>query len=111
MRIGLTFTAGALLLVCAGAARAQEAAAADGPTLLGLRGTIDFGARGTSTEGDAARYERYRDLRSGAFSRIVLGQETSRRIIGIRIDNAGYRDQFYGVEYNGGRSKISGSFD
>ncbi len=111
MRIGLTFTAGALLLACAGAAGAQEAAAADGPTLLGLRGTIDFGARGTSTDGDAARYERYRDLRSGVFSRIVLGQETNQRMIRIRVNNAGYRDQFYGVDYNGGRSKISGFFD
>ena len=29
--------------------------------------TIDFGVRGTSADGDAARYERYRDLGDGLF--------------------------------------------
>ena len=30
-------------------------------------GRIDFGVRGTTLDGDAARYERYRDLGDGLF--------------------------------------------
>lgn len=35
-----------------------------GPGVFGL---LDFGVRGTTAEGDAARYERYRDLGDGLF--------------------------------------------
>src|SRR5678815_5304487 len=35
-------------------------------------GSIDLGFRGTTTSGDAAEYERYRDLRSGSWSRLTF---------------------------------------
>jgi MtrB/PioB family decaheme-associated outer membrane protein len=111
MRIRLTFTIGVLALACASVSYAQDAPAPSGPTLFGLTGTVDFGARVTSTDGDAARYERYRDLRSGVFSSINLGQKNDRRLFGIRIEKVGYRDQSYAVDYNGGRTRASGSFD
>jgi hypothetical protein len=40
-------------------------------------GSIDFGFRGTETDVDEARYERYRDLRNGAASRFLFGKETA----------------------------------
>lgn len=112
MRMRLTLTTGALVIACAGASQAQQAPpAASGPTLFGLKGTVDFGFRGTSTDGDAARYERYQDLRSGVFSRVVLGDETERRRVAVRLENIGYRNGFYGAEYQRGRTRASGSFD
>ena len=96
---------------CASVSHAQDAPAPSGPTLFGLTGTIDVGVRVTSTDGDAARYERYRDLRSGVFSGINLGQKNDQRLFGIRIEKVGYRDQSYAVDYNGGRTRASGSFD
>jgi len=110
MRIRLTLATSALVLACAGLSRAQTPAA-DGVSLFGLKGTIDFGFRGTDYDGDGARYERYRDLRSGVFSRIVLGDENERRRVAVRVENAGYRDGFYGAEYNAGRTRVAGSFD
>jgi len=112
MRIQKTLTASAmvvLLLSCADFSHAQGASA--GPTLFGLKGTIDFGTRLTSADGDEARYERYRDLRSGVFSRVILGDATAERMIGVRIENAGYRDQYYGVDYGNGRTSVAGWFD
>jgi MtrB/PioB family decaheme-associated outer membrane protein len=111
MRIRHTLTTGALVLACAGVSQAQTAPAATGTTLFGLKGTIDFGLRGTGAEGDEARYERYQDLRSGVFSRVVLGDETERRRVGVRLENIGYRNGFYGAEYHTGRSRFAGSVD
>jgi hypothetical protein len=53
---------------------AQPAEPAEPP--LPSLGSIDFGARITGTDGDAARYERYRDLRDGVSSIFRIGQET-----------------------------------
>ena len=71
MRNRLTIATAALLLAVAGRAGAQQTpppAPAPTPPLGALTGSIDFGARITSASGDAARYERYRDLRDGASS-------------------------------------------
>ena len=54
-----TFVAMSALLLVSTAAWAQDVT--PGATV----GRLDFGARGTSTTGDAARYERYRDLTDG----------------------------------------------
>jgi len=41
-------------------------------------GSIDFGVRGTSVNGEPARYERYRDLGDGLFlGGIRLNRETT----------------------------------
>ena len=63
-------------------------------------GTVDFGFRGTSTDLDAARYERYRDLRSGAGSMFQVGKETSSYFVDASAFNIGYRDQQYKLRYD-----------
>ena len=60
---------GFMLIAVAGTAGAQTPVTAPdtpAPTRAG-RGFIDFGARGTTSTGDAARYERYRDMSDGMF--------------------------------------------
>jgi MtrB/PioB family decaheme-associated outer membrane protein len=107
----LTLTTAALALAAASVSQAQQAPAESGPTLFGLSGTVDFGFRGTATDGDEARYQRYQDLRDGVFSRIVLGQVTDQRIVKVRAENIGYRNGYYGVDYNAGRTRVFGSVD
>lgn len=57
-------------------------------------GVIDFGVRGTTVDGDPARYERYRDLGDGAFlQRLRVNRETTRWVLDFTGDNLGRRDQ------------------
>jgi MtrB/PioB family decaheme-associated outer membrane protein len=74
-------------------------------------GTIDLGFRGTTTSGDAAEYERYRDLRSGSWSRLTFDKTTDMYLFGARAQNIGYRDQRFGADYRGGKGWLYGSFD
>ena len=116
MRNRLTIAIGALLLASANAG-AQQVPSTTSPTtprtgtIGAFTGLIDFGFRGDSTTGDVARYERYRDLRQGAASRIVFGKRTDQYLFGARAENMGFHDQRYLVNYNGGRAVVSGSFD
>jgi MtrB/PioB family decaheme-associated outer membrane protein len=71
-------------------------------------GSIDFGFRGTGTDVDEARYERYRDLRTGAASRFQVGKETPTYWVDAKAFNIGYRDQRYVLDYD--RSKVDFSF-
>ena len=73
-------------------------------------GSIDLGFRGTTTTGDAARYERYRDLRSGSWSRLTFDKGNQSYLFGARAQNIGYRDQMFSADYRGGRSWLTGSF-
>ena len=73
-------------------------------------GSIDLGFRGTSTSGDAARYERYRDLRSGSWSRLLFDKSSDRYLFGASAQNIGYRDQSFLAEYRGGRGSFTGLF-
>ena len=66
MRIRLITAAIALLLMPA-LASAQQDAPTTPTNPRFTAGYADFGVRGTSTKGDAARYERYRDLSDGLF--------------------------------------------
>lgn len=112
MRIRLRIaTAALLVLACARVAMAQQPSTAPVPVFFGVTGTVDFGFRGTSTTGDAARYERYRDLRQGVFSQIVFGKDTDQSMFSARADNVGYRDQRYAAAYRDGKSKIAASWD
>ena len=111
MRSRLMLTAAGLMMACAQLSLAQSAPSSSSPTLFGLKGTIDFGLRSTGRDGDDARYERYRDLRNGAFSRIVLGSASDDRRVSVTAFNIGYRDQSYTAEYASGRAKVSGFFD
>lgn len=62
-------------------------------------GTVDFGARASSVEGDAARLQRFRDLRSGLYgSNAVAGRRTDDWTLEAQAWNVGYRDQRYQLE-------------
>jgi MtrB/PioB family decaheme-associated outer membrane protein len=73
-------------------------------------GSVDFGGRFNSVEGDAARYQRYRDLRPGLYANnAVFGRRTDDWVVEGQAWNIGYRDQKYQVDLqNIGR--LSASF-
>jgi len=62
-----------------------------------LTGMVDIGGLFTTTEGDAARYERYRDTRDGLYSRFTLNRETGSYLFDANASHVGYRDQRYDV--------------
>ena len=108
MRTRTAILTGALLLVLAGAARAQQNATAAAPQPTGAVsatdttaftpkfGRVDFGYRGNDVTGDAARFQRYRDLRDGGYVdqfRFTKDRETW--IFDASANNVGYRDQSY----------------
>lgn len=98
-------------LVALMAALAAGAAAQTPPAADGVTGVIDAGARVTGGSGDEARYERYQDLRSGVFSRIVFGESSDRRIWSVSAENIGYRNQAYDLRYAGGTFTVRGSWE
>jgi MtrB/PioB family decaheme-associated outer membrane protein len=109
----------ALLLTSTGAAMAQQPAVPQPPAVSTESeyvppplNVLDFGFRGTSITGDRARFERYRDLRDGAFSRISFGKATDTYVFKAKMDNIGYRDQRYLVDYdNSGKVKFTAQWD
>ncbi len=112
MRIRLTMATGALLLASVNLAVAQQAPQSSNPPAVdGVTGSVDVGVRSESATGDEARYERYRDLRSGASSQISLGKITDRYMWGFKAENIGYHDQRYIANYTGGKAKVTGSWD
>ncbi|HET9263374.1 MAG TPA: MtrB/PioB family decaheme-associated outer membrane protein [Vicinamibacterales bacterium] len=97
---------GALLLVSAGLAQAQnqqqptngatQTTATPASSFTPTLGTVDFGYRSDSTRGDYPRYTRFRDLRDGAFlDRFRFGKETDTSLFRAEANNVGYRDQRY----------------
>ena len=125
MRTRITILTGALLLVFSGAARAQQeqAAAATTPTATQIPvptapfapklGTVDFGFRANNTTGDPSRYQRFRDLRQGAYlDRFKFGKETQSWVFDSTASNVGYYDQRYSVHYQDiGKLKINGEWN
>src|SRR5262245_60583004 len=105
MRNIVLMTVGALALAVSTAGAQQAALAASSSELTGR---VDFGFRGDSNSGDAARFERYRDLRQGAASQVVFGKDTDRYLFAGQLQNIGYRDQRYAASYNGGKTVLSG---
>ncbi len=89
---------------------AAQAPAAPEPVVPSL-GSIDFGARITGTDGDAARYERYRDLRDGVSSLFQIGKETPSYFFDASASNVGYHDQRYQLDYQRHRMKFNFLFD
>src|SRR5829696_2491887 len=126
MRTRTTILTGALLLVFAGGARAQQqpaaataaapsaaAAAPAAATPFAPIARVDFGFRGDNTSGDAARYQRFRDLRQGGYvDRFNLTKETEQWAFRATADNVGYRDQRYTINYQDiGRLKLNGEWN
>ena len=122
MRTRTTTLIGALLLIFAGVAHAQQmpAAAALAPqvvstpvptaTAFGPKlGQVDFGFRAGSVDGDAARYNRFRDLRQGGYvDRFKLNKETETWALQARASNVGYRDQRYSADFESiGKLKLA----
>ncbi|HTM26061.1 MAG TPA: MtrB/PioB family outer membrane beta-barrel protein [Vicinamibacterales bacterium] len=115
MRTRALSLTGALLLVFAGVARAQQEqtvaaaatpAAAQAPipsttsSFVPNIGNIDFGFRTDNVTGDAARYSRFRDLREGAYvDRFRFTKETDIWAFRATANNVGYRDQRFNVAY------------
>ena len=59
-------------------------------------GSVDFGVRGTSVTGDAARYERYRDLGDGLFIEDArVSREHDNWLLDFGAEHVGRRDQRY----------------
>lgn len=76
-------------------------------------GRLDLGLRGSDISGDAARYERYRDLGNGAFVEIGrLYSEQNGWVFDAEADHAGRRDQRYAASaVRPGRVKVWGQWD
>jgi MtrB/PioB family decaheme-associated outer membrane protein len=87
-----------ILLAVAGTAGAQTPATAPdvlAPSRAG-RGFVDFGARGTTSEGDAARYERYRDMSDGMFLETATWvRDWKSSLFDFRAEHVGRKDQRY----------------
>jgi MtrB/PioB family decaheme-associated outer membrane protein len=60
-----------------------------------FQGNVDFGGLFTTTDGDEARYERYRDTRDGVFSNLSVNRNTSSSVFSAHALHPGYRDQRY----------------
>jgi MtrB/PioB family decaheme-associated outer membrane protein len=99
----------ALVAIVPEAAHAQTEAGSN----PAFTGTLDFGARGTTTSGDAARYERYRDLGDGLFLETLrLNAERNGWYVTAGADHAGRRDQrFSGQVERPGRLKLWAVWD
>ncbi len=91
------------------ATRAADVPVAATPTL----GTVDFGFRGTSVDGDAARYYRFKDWREGGFvERFRFEKVTDDSLWHAEANNVGYRDQRYFAEYQSiGKIKADGEWN
>lgn len=103
------------LLLPATAAAQDAAAAADDSGSLFAPGwnEVEFGGRWTTTSGDAARFQRYQDLRSGVLvDGVRVSRETGVWSLQFGADNAGYRDQRYAVAYERtGLFSVTGLWD
>ena len=64
----------AALLLTAGPAMAQAPQTAGPGPASPFRGSADFGGVFTTTDGDEARYQRYRDERDGVFSNLTVNR-------------------------------------
>jgi MtrB/PioB family decaheme-associated outer membrane protein len=111
MRNRLVTTFAALLLTSTYVAQAQTPPTKPAPPTGPSIGVFDFGFRGGSTDGDEARFERYRDLRSGAATLFGMDKNTETYRFGASASNIGYRDQQYSATYTNGKLTLSGLYD
>jgi MtrB/PioB family decaheme-associated outer membrane protein len=78
-------------------------------------GQIDFGVRGTvyGDNSDEARYQRYRDLRTGPFvDGFRFGRDRDDWAFDVHADHVGYRDQRYVANINRfGKLRVSGEWN
>jgi MtrB/PioB family decaheme-associated outer membrane protein len=110
MRNRLVVTFAALLLASAHLAEAQAPPTKPAPPTVPSTGLFDVGVRGGPTDGDEARFERYRDLRPGATTMFQMSTRTDQYVFSAQAFNAGYRDQNYAASYYTGKFQATGSF-
>ena len=89
----LMLTAALLLTPATALAQAAAGAQSQAPA----PGTAD--SPYTGTDGDAARYERYQDLRNGVYTNLNVGRQTDKFLFDASAKHLGYRDQRYDLEY------------
>jgi hypothetical protein len=106
MRNRLMIGTAALLLASATFAWAQDKP--QQTTADPSNGVIDVGGRFTSTSGDQARYERFRDLRNGANVNLLFNKDTENWTFNVKATNVGYRDGRYVMAFNS--RKVSATF-
>ncbi len=111
MRNRVTILTAALMLASAAAMAQQTAATPSTDERVSPIGTIDFGYRGTTTDGDAARYQRYRDLRNGVYTDIKIAEDSDSAKVDFRAWNIGYKDQSYYFAFNGGKARFGAFWD
>jgi MtrB/PioB family decaheme-associated outer membrane protein len=105
MRNRLVMLAVALLVASRpGAAQTPQAPQ---PQVPAFTGTVDFGGLFTTTDGDEARFERYRDARDGAFSSFRLNRESGTYVFDATASHIGYRDERYDVEFLSRRVNVN----
>ena len=84
-RLVITLALSLAAVAFAGTASAQQTTT----TAPAFKGTLDFGYRGSSVDGDKARWERYRDLRDGLASKLQVGKETDQYELSLNAGNIG----------------------
>lgn len=73
---------------------------------------MDVGYRGSSVDGDKARWERYRDLRDGPLLGLRGTRQDANAAFTFSAANVGYNDQQYNLAYNAyGKLKVNGSWN
>jgi MtrB/PioB family decaheme-associated outer membrane protein len=94
-------------------ADAPQPAAEEEEVNTGWVGFVDFGIRGTNVDGDAARFERYRDLGNGLFlERAQLDREANGWLFSLDGQHVGRRDQRFSADaVDPGRVKASFMWD
>jgi MtrB/PioB family decaheme-associated outer membrane protein len=105
MRIPIAPVVAVLLLAIASVASPQGNAtpgpAADTTAPAPTGREVEFGGRVSSVSGDAARFQKYRDLRSGpTLDRARYERIKERWEFKAALDHAGYRDQRYSAGFN-----------
>jgi MtrB/PioB family decaheme-associated outer membrane protein len=74
-----------------------------------FQGNVDIGGLFTTTDGDEARYERYRDARDGVYSNLSVNRNTSSFVFNANALHPGYRDQRYAATLF--TKRVSAAFD
>lgn len=96
---------GALLCLAPQVGLAQQPATP--APLSGLTGTVDVGGMFTATDGDEARYERYRDMRDGLATGLNVSRQNESSWFDASASHIGYRDQRYNARFANSRVKLN----
>lgn len=96
------------LLLSSGLAWGQQPQTPAAP----LNGTLDVGFRASSIDGDAARFQRYQDIRTkGAGLNFTVERRTPAWVVTVGGQNVGYLDQQFQFTAVSGRVKASFEWD